>query len=77
MAAERRVEMWRGCSRVGYVAVAQHEAFDTEFSWQLSKLRSLASEVMPDAAHCGYFKDFIVRGDPTMQSSDFARVVPT
>jgi hypothetical protein len=24
-----------------------------------------------------YFKDFIVIGDPTMQSNDFARVVPT
>jgi hypothetical protein len=37
----------------GYGAVAQHEAFDSEFSWQLSKLKSLASEFMPDAAHFG------------------------
>ena len=37
----------------GYGAVTQHEAFDGEFSWQLSKLRSLAPELMPDAAHFG------------------------
>ena len=37
----------------GYGAVAQHEAFDGEFSWQLSKLKSLVPEVMTDAAHFG------------------------